>query len=76
MILPSRDLVWRNWHETGMPVTGSSLAFSWRIVHDGEMRRSADTVGGDDGLSGGMVICTFMSGADWRDMICVSCDVK
>jgi hypothetical protein len=38
--LPSRKVSFCD--RGGMPVTGSSFAFSWPIVHDGVIRRSED----------------------------------
>lgn len=44
-----------------MPVTGSSLAFSWAMVQDGVMRRSAE--------ADSERICRGMSWAVWRVIV-------
>lgn len=62
---PSGRRVRRVWELIGIPVMGSSFPFSWRIVQEGFMRRSAETIGGWFGWSDGTIIWTFMSGAVW-----------
>lgn len=52
-----------------MPVTGSSLALSCSMVHVGDMRRSAESNRGDDGLSPGTMIKTEISAAVWNDIL-------
>lgn len=49
------------WLEGGMPTTGSSLAFKWPTVQEGEIRRSAEINGGSVALGDGRVMRREMS---------------
>lgn len=76
--LPSNPLVRSLCTLGGMPVTGSSLAFSWPMLQDGEIRRSAKRSGGAFVEWPGTVIMRGMSGAVCRDILialvsCVFC---
>jgi hypothetical protein len=67
--LPSNPLVRSCCTLGGMPVTGSSLAFSWPMLQDGEIRRSAERSGGALVEGPGTVIVRGMSGAVCRDIL-------
>ena len=65
---PSTSRIRRSWLPGGMPVMGSSLAFNRATVHDGLMRRSAESCGGASFDAEGTVMRRAMSGAVWRLM--------
>jgi hypothetical protein len=76
--LPSNPLVRSCCTLGGMPVTDSSLAFSWPMLQDGEIRRSAERSGGALVEGPGTVIMRGMSGIVCRDILialvsCVFC---
>lgn len=57
-------------------MTGSSLVFSWEVVHDGVIRRSAETRGGaldvevvEEEVEEGTIMRRGISGAVWRDIV-------